>query len=148
MKNFKTIGFTFSRHMKSSVCALLGLVLAGLTVLCTPGCNKLDKVIGFDENKVKETLLEISNDTLKKNPVTSNSIKAVRVEDLSLVQESFSKRVGYANIVFKSTQSNKELTLKYKVNITGSALDDKQLCEMQLNDPSDGFKLIALCGDL
>ena len=143
-KVIETMKSALGKWKKSSACAMLGLILASLTVLGTSGC---DKIMGLDESKVKDSLLEICNDSLKKNPFIANSINAVQVQDLSLVQESFSKRVGYANIVFRSTSTGKEVTLKYNVKITGSAFDDKQLCEMQLNDTSDGLKLLSLVGD-
>ena len=146
MKIIKTKGSTFGKRMKSGVCAILGLVLAGLTAICTPGCDKIDKAMGFDENKVKDTLLEIANNAMKDNAILSGTVRAERIQDLSLVQESFTKRVGYANVVFRSTRSNKEVTLKFKVNITGSAFDEKQLCEMQLSDASESLKLLALGG--
>ena len=146
MKIIKTKGSALGKRMKSSVCAILGLVLAGLTAICTPGCDKIDKAMGYDENKVKDSLLEIANKAIKDNDILSGAVRAERIQDLSLVQESFTKRVGYANIVFKSTRSNKEVTLKYKVNITGSVFDEKQLCEMQLSDASEGLKLLALGG--
>lgn len=129
--------------MKSSVCAMFGIILAGLAVLCTSGC---DKIMGMDENKVKESVLELANKMLKENTDIPSSIKAVSVQDVTLVQESLGKRTGYANVVFTSTDTEKKVTLKYNVKITGSVLDEKHLIEIQLSNPTDGIKLLSLGG--
>ena len=142
---FEKIRSTFGRRIKSSVCAMFEIVLVGLTVLCTSGC---DKLMGMDESEVKESVLKIANNMLKENPVIPSSIKAVSVQDVTLVQESFSKRVGYANVVFKSSNTGKEVTLKYNVKLTGSVFDEKQLIEIQLSNSTDSLKLLGLVGGL
>ena len=139
----KRIKSAFGKCAKSSACWILGTMMAVLTVLCTPGC---DKIMGINDDKVKESLLEIINNSFKDNSAISGSVKAVKVRELTLAQESMGKRVGYADVVYKSVKTGKEITLKHDVKITGSVFDEKVLIETKLRDPSDGLKLLGLCG--
>ena len=56
-----------------------------------------------------------------------------------LPKEPLSKRVGHADVVFKSQHTGKTEVLRYDVTVTGLIY-----LEIQLNNPLEMFKLSAL----
>ena len=133
----------FGKCLNPGVRILSGILMAAATLLCTSGC---DKIMGVDEKEVKQSVVELANELLKKGEFLANSVEAVRAEDLTLVTESLSKRVGYATVVFKSKDGKKTEKIKFDVTVTGSMLDSKQLIEIKMSDESDAMKLVGLAG--
>ena len=130
----------FAKRVKTKLVAAIGVALVGVAVLTTSGCNQ---IMGISDDEIKKTVLELANQMVQENSMIPKTVRAVEVRGMSLAQDSFSKRVGYADVVFRSQSTGKTDVLRYNVKVTGFIFDDK-LVEIQLRNPVEGFKLFNL----
>ena len=129
-------GHAFCGYVKSGIFAVVGIVLAGMTILGSAGCN-------MNDGEIKKTVLELANDMVKENAIVPDTIKAIKVTDMSLVQESVTKRSGYAHVEFKSMKTQKTEKLRFDVKVTGFLLSD-QMIEIQASNGFEVLKLMSL----
>ena len=93
--------FTLGRFMKLNACAMFGVLLAGLTFLCTPGC---DKATDTGESEVKEDApLEASGKSLNANPVISNTVNEVKEQPWPILDDKTLKEWLAKGLTFNTS---------------------------------------------
>ena len=126
----------FAKQIKIKVFAVVGIALVGIAVLAVSGCNQF---IEKNDEELKKDVLKLANQMIQEKPIIPKTVSAVEVRSMYLPKEPLSKRVGYADVVFKSQRTGKTEVLRYDVTVTGLIY-----LEIQLNNPLEMFKLSAL----
>lgn len=126
----------FAKRVKTKLVAAIGVALVGVAFLTVAGC---DQFIEKNDEELKKEVLKLANQMVQEKPMIPKTVRAVEVRNMYLPKEPLSKRVGYADVVFKSQRTGKTEVLRYDVTVTGF-----MYLEIQLSNPLEMFKLSAL----